>query len=113
MVLLPFQILLLFDWILVTRNKLILPSQTGNIHNKFPRWVPHVVIQHALWRCEYGLILRDVNSDLQALFNCQMINIYQNRDMMHILISIETYENIYDNINSKKVCSTDYSFSLH
>jgi hypothetical protein len=34
---------LLFDWILVTRKKLILPSQTGNIHTKFPRWVPHGV----------------------------------------------------------------------
>jgi hypothetical protein len=49
--------------------------------------------QHALWRCAYGLILHDVNSNLQALFNCQMINIYQNRVIIHILYAIE---NKYD-----------------
>jgi hypothetical protein len=38
-ILLHFQIFSAF----LTRKKLILPSQTGNIHTKFPRWVPHVV----------------------------------------------------------------------
>jgi hypothetical protein len=115
-ILLPFQKFFhLFDWILIRRKKLILPSQTGNIHTKYTRLMPHVVNN---MRCgdTYRFDFTRCKFRYTSTFKCQMKNVYQKKVMMNILISIENKNGLANasyQLQKKCLRQTTLFLSLH